>query len=56
MKALMDWLLHLNNEHHWGFAVLTVVVMTGLGVVIGGGIEFGLKALGIGCDKIEAKR
>jgi len=55
MKQLSDWLVALNNNHHWAFAALTVVVMTGLGFAIGEAAGIGFRRLGIRFNKTENK-
>ena len=56
MEQIMAWLTHVNDNHHWGFAALTVAAMTGSGLTIGGAIELVFLALGVGYGKIEIKR
>lgn len=56
MDSLMQWLVRLNHDSHWGFALLTVAVMATLGLAVGTGIELILKALGVRYEKIEIKR
>ena len=53
MDALMNWLAELNRNHHLWFAILTVAVMSGLGMAIGMSIELIFGMLGIKYDKIE---
>lgn len=53
MEGIMNWVVELNKTNHFGFAVLTVVTMAGLGGLIAGVAELFFKALGIKNDKIE---
>lgn len=53
MEGLMNWILELNKTNHVGFGLLTVVTMSGIGLVIAGLAELFFKALGIKNEKIE---
>ncbi|MCX7012447.1 MAG: hypothetical protein NTW86_07785 [Candidatus Sumerlaeota bacterium] len=53
MESVMAWLTHLNSNHSLGYAILTVTTMSGLGLVVGGLIEFIFWALGIRYGKID---
>jgi len=55
MGALMNWMAELNHSHHWWFAILTVVMMSGVGLTIGTSIEVIFRILDIRYDKIEIK-
>ncbi|MBF0556426.1 MAG: hypothetical protein HQK96_18060 [Nitrospirae bacterium] len=53
MENLFAWITELNKTDHTGFAILTVVTMSGLGVVLGSTIELFFRILGIKTTKIE---
>ncbi|MCG6551961.1 MAG: hypothetical protein L7F77_06510 [Candidatus Magnetominusculus sp. LBB02] len=53
MENLLTWITELNKTDHTAFAILTVVTMSGIGVVIGSSIELIFKILGIKTNKIE---
>ena len=53
MEGAMNWVVELNKTNHFGFGVLTVVTMAGLGLTIAMIAELFFKALGIKNDKIE---
>ena len=53
MEGIMTWVVELNKTNHFGFGILTVVTMAGLGGLIAGVAELFFKALGIKNDKIE---
>ncbi|MEO5361311.1 MAG: hypothetical protein H7843_12845 [Nitrospirota bacterium] len=53
MENLFAWITELNKTDHTAFAILTVVTMSGIGLVIGSTIELFFKVLGIKTNKIE---
>ena len=53
MDALLNWLAGLNRDHHLWFAILTVAIMSGLGLAIGTIIELAFQWMGIKYDKME---
>jgi hypothetical protein len=53
MENLLAWVTELNKVDHTGFAILTVVTMSGIGLVIGSTIELIFKILGVKTNKIE---
>ncbi|KJU87501.1 hypothetical protein MBAV_000315 [Candidatus Magnetobacterium bavaricum] len=53
MESIINWVVELNRSNHVGFAIVTVLMMAGLGAFIGAGIELFFKALGIKYNKIE---
>jgi hypothetical protein len=53
MDAINTWLVELNKTNHVMFGVVTVITMSGLGVLIAVVIELLFKALGIKGERIE---
>ena len=53
MENMINWLVELNKTNHVWFAVVTVLIMSGLGALIGSSIEVFFKLLGIKSNKIE---
>lgn len=53
MEGIMNWIVELNKTNHFGFGILTVVTMAGLGGLIACVAELLFMALGIKNDKIE---
>ncbi len=50
MEQVYHWLVELNRSRHTEFAIVTVLIMVGLGVVIAGTIELIFRVLGIKAD------
>ncbi len=53
MESINQWLVHLNTDHHSWFGIVTVITMSGLGVLIAVGIEILFKVAGIKGRRIE---
>ena len=53
MDGIINWAVELNRTNHFGFGLLTVATMAGLGLAIATVAELFFKALGIKNDKIE---
>lgn len=53
MENFGHWLVALNKSNHMGFGMLTVVTMSGLGVIIAATIEVLFKFLGVKGERIE---
>ena len=53
MEGINQWLVELNKNSHILFGVVTVVTMSGLGVIIAATIEVLFKFLGIKGERIE---
>ncbi len=53
MENLGQWLVALNKTNHIGFGMLTVVTMSGMGVIIAATIEVVFKFVGIKGERIE---
>ncbi|MBF0541500.1 MAG: hypothetical protein HQK91_08645 [Nitrospirae bacterium] len=53
MGELINWMVALNNTNHVGFGLLTVGIMSGLGVVIGLSMEMVFKLFKVDTDKID---
>ena len=53
MGGLNQWLVEINKNNHVLFAVVTVITMSGMGVIIAATIEFLFKLLGIKGERIE---
>ncbi len=53
METIWQWLVELNKTDHFGFGMLTVVTMSGLGVIIAATIEILFKFLGVKGKRIE---
>ncbi len=53
MESIGNWIVALNKTNHVGFGMLTVVTMSGLGVVIAATIEVLFKIIGIKGERIE---
>ena len=54
MEGLDQWLIELNKNSHIWYGVVTVVTMSGLGVLIAGIIEIAFKIVGIKGERIES--
>lgn len=53
MDAINQWLVDTNKNNHFLFAIVTVITMSGLGVIIAATIEVLFKVLGIEGKRIE---
>jgi len=53
MDAINPWLVELNKNSHFWFGVVTVVTMSGMGVLIAATIEILFKFLGVKGERIE---
>ena len=53
MEGINQFLVELNKNSHIWFGVITVVTMSGLGVIIAAAIEVFFKFLGIKGERIE---
>ena len=53
MDGINQWLVALNKNNHVMFGVVTVITMSGLGVIIAAFIEVLFKLLGIKGERIE---
>ncbi len=53
MNGINQWLVELNKNSHIWFGVVTVLTMSGLGVLIAVTIEVLFKFLGVKGERIE---
>jgi len=53
MEGINQWLVEMNKNSHIWYGVVTVVTMSGLGVIIAATIEVLFKFLGIKGERIE---
>ena len=53
MNGINQWLVELNKNSHIWFGVVTVITMSGLGVIIAATIEVLFKFLGVKGERIE---
>lgn len=53
MESINQLLVHLNKDHHAWFGIITVITMSGMGVVIAVVIEVLFKVAGIKGRRIE---
>lgn len=53
MEGINQWIVDLNKNSHVWFAVVTVLTMSGLGVLIAAAIEVIFKLLGIKGERID---
>lgn len=53
MENLNPWLVELNRNSHIWFGVVTVITMSGLGILIAATIEVLFKFLGVKGERIE---
>jgi len=53
MESINQWLVELNKTSHIGFGIVTVITMSGLGVIIAATIEVLFKILGVKGERIE---
>jgi hypothetical protein len=54
MAGIDSWLVELNKNSHIWYGVVTVVTMSGLGVLIATFIEILFKIIGIKGERIES--
>ena len=54
MEGLGQWLVDLNKNNHILYGVVTVITMSGLGVVIAACIELLFKLFGVKGERIES--
>ena len=53
MEGINQWLVDINKNNHILFGIVTVITMSGLGVLIAATIEVLFKVLGIKGERIE---
>ena len=53
MEGINQWLVELNKNSHVWFGIVTVITMSGLGVIIAATIEVFFKFLGVKGERIE---
>lgn len=53
MEGIGAWLAELNKSSHIWFGIVTVITMSGLGVLIAATIEVLFKVLGVKGERIE---
>jgi hypothetical protein len=53
MDGINQWLVETNKTNHLLFAIVTVVTMSGLGVIIAAVTEVIFKVLGVKGERIE---
>ncbi|MBI4684937.1 MAG: hypothetical protein HY755_07035 [Nitrospirae bacterium] len=53
MEGINQWLVELNKNSHLWFGVVTVITMSGMGVLIAATIEILFKFLGVKGERIE---
>lgn len=53
MESLSQWLVELNKNSHVWFGVVTVITMSGIGLLIAVTTEFLFKAFGVKGERIE---
>jgi hypothetical protein len=53
MENISQWLVELNKGSHIWFGVLTVITMSGMGVIIAAAIEVIFKFVGVKGERIE---
>ncbi len=53
MEGIGQWIVELNKTNHIGFGLMTVVTMSGMGVIIAATIEVLFKFLGVKGERIE---
>lgn len=53
MESINQWLVDLNKAHHVWFGIITVVTMSGMGVLIAVVIEILFKVVGVKGERIE---
>jgi hypothetical protein len=54
MEGFNNWIIDLNKNSHVWYGVVTVVTMSGLGVLIATFIEVFFKLLGIKGERLES--
>jgi hypothetical protein len=55
MESINQWLVDLNKHSHVWFGIVTVITMSGMGVLIAIIIELLFKLLGIKGERIEIR-
>lgn len=53
MESINQWLVDLNKSNHIWFGIVTVITMTGMGVLIAVVVEVLFKLLGVKGKRIE---
>jgi hypothetical protein len=53
MGEIIDWMVVLNKTNHVGFGLLTVGIMSGMGIMIGFTMELVFKIFKVDTDKID---
>lgn len=53
MEGINQWLVELNKNSHVWFGIVTVISMSGMGVIIAAAIEVFFKLIGIKGERIE---
>ena len=53
MEGINKWMVELNKNSHVWFGIVTVLTMSGLGVLIAASIEVLFKLLGVKGERIE---
>lgn len=53
MESLSQWLVELNKSSHMWFGILTVVTMSGIGLLIAVVTELLFKVFGVKGERIE---
>jgi hypothetical protein len=53
MEELINWMVVLNKTNHVGFGLLTVGIMSGMGIAIGLTMELVFKLFKVDTDKID---
>lgn len=53
MEAISQWLVDLNKSSHIGFGILTVLTMSGIGLLIAVVTELLFKMFGVKGERIE---
>ncbi len=51
MEHVSHWIIELNRSNHTAFAILTVIVMVGLGCLLAGLLDIVFSVIGIKADK-----
>ena len=53
MESINQWLVDLNKNNHVWFGIITVITMSGMGVLIAVVVEVFFKMLGVKGKRIE---
>ena len=53
MESLIQWFVELNKSSHVGFGVVTVITMSGIGLMIAVVTELLFKVFGVKGERIE---